>query len=69
MHYSHPQKNFPARPQTLPAYNYLFGQMYLNENNGPPSVSPKGIVATEGKVLPLLLQELDKENGGNHRGI
>lgn len=43
--------------------------MYLNENNGPPSVSPKGIVATEGKVLLLLLQELNKENGGNHWGI
>lgn len=36
---------------------------------GPPSVSPKGIMATEGKVLPSLSQELNKENGGDHWGI
>lgn len=43
--------------------------MYLNENNEPHSVSFKWIVATEGKVFSLLLQELNKENGGNHLGI
>lgn len=62
-------ETFPVHPKTLSAYIYLFGKMYLNENIGPPSVSAKGIVATEGKVLPLLSQELNKENGGDHWGI